>query len=74
MLYDPANGWRYGFPKEYKPLKGEPLDATLVRDGYPQAEIDNGGGKYVRFMGERSELDTISNEDGIIFIDENPHV
>jgi len=74
LLYDPASGWRYGFPREYKPLDGESLEATLLRDGYPQAEIDNGGAKYCRFIGERSELDTITNEDGIVFIPGDPVV
>ncbi len=40
MIYDPPSGWQYGFPKEYKPLPGETLAATLLRDGYPQKEID----------------------------------
>ena len=40
MLYDPPAGWRYGFPKEYKPLEGETIEETLLRDGYPQFEID----------------------------------
>jgi len=52
MLYDPPAGWRYGFPKEYKPLEGETIEETLLRDGYPQFEIDNAGAKYVRFIGE----------------------
>ena len=51
-LYDPPSGWRYGFPKQYKPLEGEELKDTLLRDGYPQHEIDNGGDKHVRFWGQ----------------------
>lgn len=50
-LYDPPGGWRYGFPKPYKPLPGEDLETTLLRDGYPQREIDNGGARYCRFIG-----------------------
>ena len=50
-LYDPPSGWRYGFPKSYKPLSGETLEQTLLRDGYPQREIDNGGAKHCRFIG-----------------------
>lgn len=38
--YDPDSGWRYGFPKKYEPLPGETLEQTLLRDGYPQKEID----------------------------------
>lgn len=50
-LYDPPSGWRYGFPKPYAPQPGESLADTLLRDGYPQHEIDNGGAKYCRFIG-----------------------
>ena len=49
-MYDPPFGWRYDFPKEYKPLPDETLAETLLRDGYPQKEIDAGGNKYVRFF------------------------
>ena len=48
-LYDPPSGWMYDFPKEYKPLPGESLAETLLRDGYPQEELDAGGDKHVRF-------------------------
>lgn len=34
-VYDPPSGWRYGFPREYKPLPDESLKDTLIRDGYP---------------------------------------
>jgi hypothetical protein len=61
LFYDPPSGWMYGFPKPYKPLDGESLTETLLRDGYPQKEIDNGGAKHVRFIGVRDELDKIVN-------------
>lgn len=48
-IYDPPSGWRYGFPKEYNPRPGEPLYKTLLRDGYPQHEIEAGMAMYVRF-------------------------
>jgi hypothetical protein len=51
LLYDPPSGWVYGFPKPYRPLPGETLEQTLLRDGYPQREIDDGMAKYVRFIG-----------------------
>lgn len=57
MIYDPPSGWMYGFPKPYKPLPGETLVQTLLRDGYPQKEIDKGNGSHVRFLGTREELD-----------------
>lgn len=54
-IYDPPSGWRYGFPREYKPLSGETIEQTLLRDGYPQKEIDAGGAEYVRFW-ERDDI------------------
>jgi hypothetical protein len=60
MIYDPPSGWRYGFPKAYRPLPGETLAQTLLRDGYPQREIDQGGDKHVRFLGTKEELDALS--------------
>lgn len=59
MIYDPPSGWRYGFPKPYAPLKGETLAQTLLRDGYPQREIDQGGDKHCRFLGTQEELDAL---------------
>jgi hypothetical protein len=50
-LYDPPSGWRYGFPKPYLPADGESLADTLLRDGYPQREIENGGARHCRFIG-----------------------
>ena len=60
LIYDPPSGWRYGFPKPYRPLEDETLEDTLLRDGYPQHEIDNGGAEYCRFIGERAELDAMA--------------
>ena len=48
-MYDPPSGWKYGFPRSYKPLPNETLEETLLRDHYPQREIDVGGAKHVRF-------------------------
>ena len=61
LIYDPPSGWRYGFPRAYKPLKGETLEQTLLRDGYPQREIDNGMAKHVRFLGTKEELDSLES-------------
>jgi hypothetical protein len=59
IIYDPPSGWKYGFPKEYKPLSGETLADTLRRDGYPEKEIAWGGDKHVRFIGSEEELDCL---------------
>ena len=52
-IYDPPGGWRYGFPREYKPLGDESIEATLLRDGYPQKEIDSFGGEILCRFWER---------------------
>lgn len=54
-IYDPPSGWRYGFPKPYRPLEGEALEDTLVRDGYPKREAEIGA-KYCRFWHEREAV------------------
>jgi len=58
LLYDPPSGWRYGFPKPYKPLEKESLKDTLIRDGYPEKDADMGS-KYCRFIGPLEELEKI---------------
>lgn len=59
MMYDPPSGWRYGFPRKYLPLPGETLEQTLIRDGYPQIEIDHGGAEHCRFLGTKEELESL---------------
>jgi hypothetical protein len=55
LMYDPPSGWKYGFPRPYLPLKDETLAQTLLRDGYPQKELDSitkdGKVRWVRFFG-----------------------
>lgn len=55
ILYDPPAGWLYDFPREYKPLPGENLADTLVRDGYPRHGADFAA-KHCRFIGSSDEL------------------
>jgi len=41
IMVDPPGGWKYGFPKLYDPPKEEgTMYDWLVREGYPQSEID----------------------------------
>jgi hypothetical protein len=54
-MYDPPSGWRYGFPRVYKPLPGESIEDTLRRDHYPAKEIEQGMAKYVRFWEQEDE-------------------
>jgi len=56
LIYDPPEGWRFGFPRAYAPLEGETLEQTLLRDGYPQKLIDQGMAEHCRFMGDYTEL------------------
>lgn len=55
MIYDPPSGWKYGFPKEYKPLPGETVKETLIRDGYP-ANLKDFMYEHVRFIGSPDEF------------------
>ena len=57
IMYDPPSGWKYGFPKLYEPLEGESIKDTLLRDGYPQEEIDNWRELPVRFLGSYKNSD-----------------
>lgn len=50
-LYDPPEGWKWGFPKPYKPIDGEALEDTLMRDGYPK-EMAQKWARYCRFIGD----------------------
>lgn len=63
ILYDPPSGWRYGFPKPYKPLTpDEPVEVTLVRDGYPAKDAAFGA-KHCRYIGDYDELLAPRNKD-----------
>lgn len=62
MLYDPPEGWRYGFPREYKPLPGESLEDTLRRDKYPEELISQGMADYCRFIGTDEEMEALRGQ------------
>jgi hypothetical protein len=59
LLYDPPSGWMFGFPKPYKPLEGESIRDTLLRDGYPAKDVEFAS-KYCRFMGPLEELNQLT--------------
>jgi hypothetical protein len=40
MMIDPPSGWQYGFPKPIPEDQLGRVNAWLVENGYPQAEID----------------------------------
>ena len=39
MWVDPNEGWRWGFPKIWEPEKDGNVRAWLIRNGYPEAEL-----------------------------------
>ena len=43
IMIDPPSGWMYGFPKLYDKDKDGTMWEWLVREGYPQSEIDRYG-------------------------------
>jgi len=50
---DPPNGWSYGFPKVIpQEITEEEVEAWLLDNGYPKAEIDNGGMRYRTWVEE----------------------
>lgn len=40
---DPPMGWKYGFPKVFDTEADGVMQEWLVREGYPQTEIDKYG-------------------------------
>jgi hypothetical protein len=56
-IYDPPTGWRYGFPKQYRPREGEQLKDTLIRDGYPPEHAE-WAAKYCRMW--HKEVDPLA--------------
>jgi hypothetical protein len=42
---DVPSGWLYGFPKEYDSEQDGEFREWLVREGYPQSELDRWGDK-----------------------------
>ena len=64
VMVDPPSGWKYGFPKLYDQTKEEgTMLEWLVREGYPQSEIDHYDGQlYCSFWyPEEKATDTLNN-------------
>ena len=38
---DPPSGWKFGFPKLYDSAKDGSVHEWLLREGYPQKELDD---------------------------------
>jgi hypothetical protein len=46
---DPPAGWKYGFPKVYEQETDGDMTKWMLKEGYPQREIDSCGNHfYVR--------------------------
>jgi hypothetical protein len=43
---DPPSGWQYGFPKVWDPEIDHDVMAWIVKEGYPQEEIDSLGESF----------------------------
>jgi len=43
---DPPSGWQYGFPKVWDPEIDHDVMAWIVKEGYPQEEIDKLGESF----------------------------
>ena len=43
---DPPSGWQYGFPKVWDPEINVDVMAWIVKEGYPQEEIDKLGESF----------------------------
>lgn len=39
-MIDPPSGWKYGFPRPYNKDTDGPMDAFLLKHGYPEKDID----------------------------------
>ena len=52
----------YGFPKAYRPLEGEAIEDTLIRDGYPKRLIEQGMHRYCRFLYPEDDPDDTEAE------------
>lgn len=37
---DPAEGWRYGFPRIYREETDGPIREWLLKNGYPQSMLE----------------------------------
>jgi hypothetical protein len=46
VYIDPPSGWQYGFPKVFDPTVDGDIMQWMVREGYPQTEIDRLGKSF----------------------------
>jgi hypothetical protein len=65
VFIDPPSGWQYGFPKVYDSLKDGDVHQWLIREGYPQKEIDSLGKSFYFRSWEADEQDG-SFQQGIV--------
>ena len=43
LWVDPPSGWKYGFPKVYDSATDGEMRDWMLKEGYPQKEIDSCG-------------------------------
>jgi hypothetical protein len=46
VYVDPPSGWQYGFPKVFDPIVDGDVMEWIVKEGYPQSEIDKLGNSF----------------------------
>ena len=65
IFIDPPSGWQYGFPKIYDTAKDGDINQWMVKEGYPQEEIDRLGKSFYFRSWEANEQDD-SFQQGVI--------
>jgi hypothetical protein len=65
VFIDPPSGWQYGFPKVWDPEMDEDVMLWMVKEGYPQEEIDRLGKSFYFRSWEATEQNG-SFQQGII--------
>jgi hypothetical protein len=60
-MIDPALGWKYGFPKVYDNPDNLSMKEWLIKNGYPEKELNKAGeAAWVRTWEEEDEEPVIN--------------
>ena len=67
VYIDPPSGWQYGFPKVFDPVIDGDVHQWMVKEGYPQSEIDRlGKSFYFRSWQAPTGADSSDFQQGVI--------
>lgn len=61
LYIDPPSGWKYGFPKIFDPATDGQFQEWLIKNGYPQKEIDSCGDYFFVRQWEVEDEDSQQN-------------